>query len=430
MYKNKNEVVYSCDKNTYSPALLARLLGTGIILLQGGGNFGDLWLAHQDFREQVIQHITNNKIIQLPQTIFFKQDSSLVKTKKICNAHPDLTILCRDAQSLNLAQREFTAPSFLCPDMAFALSATKRPCLPQIEILWLSRTDKESLKKSTPFNESGIMPTDWLEEQVTSENERSRQLRKELKLQKEDQVVAAALSATYDALARQRLSRGCEVLSKGKVVVTDRLHAHIICLLLNIPHILLDNNYGKIKGFYNAWTKNNELTKWSAVPEEISDNIFSDTDFKELLIARNVGLSAFDNLTKNLNHFAEAETIQKKNWLAAVRRTKQELLSIVSGGECLVLVDEEHLRNEFALENTIPFLEKDGQYAGPPPDDDTAITELERLRNLNAGFIAFAWPAFWWCNYYLQFLQYLHSRFHCVLENERLIIFNLKIYKV
>jgi hypothetical protein len=37
------------------------------------------------------------------------------------------------------------------------------------------------------------------------------------------------------------------------------------------------------------------------------------------------------------------------------------------------------------------FPEPDGRYWGPPPDDPTAIRELERLRQAGAGFVAVAW---------------------------------------
>ena len=37
-------------------------------------------------------------------------------------------------------------------------------------------------------------------------------------------------------------------------MVTDRLHAHILSLLLDIPHVVLDNSYGKVGGFVDAWT--------------------------------------------------------------------------------------------------------------------------------------------------------------------------------
>jgi pyruvyl transferase EpsO len=36
-------------------------------------------------------------------------------------------------------------------------------------------------------------------------------------------------------------------------VITDRLHGHILCTLLGIPHCVIDNSYGKIGGFADAW---------------------------------------------------------------------------------------------------------------------------------------------------------------------------------
>jgi pyruvyl transferase EpsO len=38
------------------------------------------------------------------------------------------------------------------------------------------------------------------------------------------------------------------------VVITDRLHAHILSLLLDLPHAVLDNSYGKLHRFLDAWT--------------------------------------------------------------------------------------------------------------------------------------------------------------------------------
>jgi exopolysaccharide biosynthesis predicted pyruvyltransferase EpsI len=54
------------------------------------------------------------------------------------------------------------------------------------------------------------------------------------------------------------------MLSEGRVVVTDRLHGHILCLLLGIPHIVLDNSYGKLRSFDETWTRTSTLTHWAA----------------------------------------------------------------------------------------------------------------------------------------------------------------------
>jgi hypothetical protein len=105
----------------------------------------------------------------------------------------------------------------------------------------------------------------------------------------------------------------------------------------------------------------------------------------------------------------------------------QEIAALVPPGDTFILVDHEAFRTELAIGRlAIPFLERDGQYWGPPPDDITAIREFERLRGSGAGFIVFAWPAFWWLDYYSEFYVHLCSQFRCLLNTERLIVFDLR----
>jgi pyruvyl transferase EpsO len=76
---------------------------------------------------------------------------------------------------------------------------------------------------------------------------------------------------TWNRLAWERVLRGCALLSRGKVVVTDRLHAHILSTLLGIPNIILDNNYGKLSSFRDAWTRDHPLSHSASSVEEASD---------------------------------------------------------------------------------------------------------------------------------------------------------------
>jgi glycosyltransferase involved in cell wall biosynthesis len=107
----------------------------------------------------------------------------------------------------------------------------------------------------------------------------------------------------------------------------------------------------------------------------------------------------------------------------------KELGSLIAQGQNYILVDMDELGHHQLLENcqAIPFLEKEGVYWGPPSDDAMAIKELERLHCEGASFIVFAWPAFWWLDYYVEFNHYLHTKFCCVLNNERLIVFDLQL---
>jgi hypothetical protein len=77
-------------------------------------------------------------------------------------------------------------------------------------------------------------------------------------------------------------------------------------------------------------------------------------------------------------------------------QASEEIKEIVPAGETYILVDEQGFGSEFASgRRSLPFLEREGVYWGAPPDDETAISELERLkRERNAGFIAFCWSTF------------------------------------
>ena len=51
-------------------------------------------------------------------------------------------------------------------------------------------------------------------------------------------------------------------------IVTDRLHGHILALLLGIRHIILDNDYGKVAAYHAAWTAGSPLVRQAATAEE------------------------------------------------------------------------------------------------------------------------------------------------------------------
>jgi predicted O-methyltransferase YrrM len=107
--------------------------------------------------------------------------------------------------------------------------------------------------------------------------------------------------------------------------------------------------------------------------------------------------------------------------------TRREINSFIPPGESVVLVDQACWGGKLAPRHRIiPFLERDGEYWGPPEDDATAVRELERLRQAGAGFIALVWPAFWWLDHYTGFVRHLRAHFTPSIENDRLILFDLR----
>jgi glycosyl transferase family 2 len=119
-------------------------------------------------------------------------------------------------------------------------------------------------------------------------------------------------------------------------------------------------------------------------------------------------------------------------WMRRCQEATEAIKAIVPEGQSFILVDEQQWSDRgghgavISGRRAIPFLERDGRYWGRPPDGPTAISELERLRRSGVVCVAFAWPAFWWLDYYHELSEHLYSRFPCVLRDENLVVFDLR----
>ena len=107
----------------------------------------------------------------------------------------------------------------------------------------------------------------------------------------------------------------------------------------------------------------------------------------------------------------------------------EEQLAAVTSPDALVIVadlEQAGFGKEIAGRARLPFVEKQGQYFGPPADDAHAIGELDRLRTAGATHFALLWPAFWFFDAYPLFEQHLRRAHRCVLENAGAIVFELE----
>jgi pyruvyl transferase EpsO len=68
----------------------------------------------------------------------------------------------------------------------------------------------------------------------------------------------------WDQLAEDRTLRGCRLLSRGRVVLTDRLHAHLLCTLMRKPHVVCDSTNGKIFAYRDTWPIVDPLVRFAS----------------------------------------------------------------------------------------------------------------------------------------------------------------------
>jgi hypothetical protein len=132
---------------------------------------------------------------------------------------------------------------------------------------------------------------------------------------------------------------------------------------------------------------------------------------------------------------AKAEQWTTRNdwyaWMLALDAALSCIREVIPEGETIILVDQSEWDDGWAAESVVagcfavPFLERDGTFWGPPPDDATAISELERLRSAGATHLVIGWPAFWWLTHYEGLSSHLHASHSCLLQNEHVVIFRL-----
>lgn len=122
---------------------LTRIPAHSNVLLQGGGNLGDLWPRSQIYRLDVTEQVHKTaRVIWLPQSVYFEDvDGPLVaRTRQVLAKHRP-AVLLRDIQSMRLWNDLFDHPAILCPDLGMLAQAS--PDLPVVpgEVLKLFREE-------------------------------------------------------------------------------------------------------------------------------------------------------------------------------------------------------------------------------------------------------------------------------------------------
>ncbi len=258
------DLAYVCHPSTYRKRLLGDVIADGPILITGGGNTGDVWPRAQLFRERLIRDFPDNPIIQLPQSINFREPQNAQRFRSLASTHQRFTLVARDRESVAVARDQLGLDAALCPDMALFIGATLRPVTDGSGVLHLLRDDAETGDPRARPGEA----TDWPDESSAW-----------LLAQRALAVLARRgywparllqrpTAYAYEALARQRLARGSRLLGGCEVLVTDRLHGHILAVLLGIEHYVVGDRFGKVRAFYETWTHECEHAHWCDSVEE------------------------------------------------------------------------------------------------------------------------------------------------------------------
>jgi len=274
-------VAYAASWSSYDPGALRAAAPDGPILLNAGGNLGDVYQRQQGTRERVLADFPGRPVVQLPQSLWFREHDNLDRFAELVQQHGAFHLMVRDQVSFDTATAAFDAPVELVPDLVFAHGPLERPAVaPELRtpVLWLARHDPEMPDEPAVETPVGVQRVDWL---LPLDGEPApppsfRLARRAFGTLGGDQPVTSAtrarlLARTFSPLGRHWMDRGRAALARGDVVVTDRLHGHVFCILMGIPHVVTDNRNGKVRALWETTTHAATSAQWADSPSDALD---------------------------------------------------------------------------------------------------------------------------------------------------------------
>ena len=266
------------DVDSYSSGADRYIAQADVLLVHGGGNFGDLWPHHHAIRAAIAKKFPDKPIVQFPQSIFFQHQDNIADTARWIEKLRHFTLCVRDAKSYAFAQQHFRCRILLTPDMAFAMKPIARTAASSADFFCLLRADKEAVADHQAILQVladggySVESRDWLDgdtrDLVTRLDRRLRQT-----VAKRPRMMSpfrSQLMSLRRKNAELRVASGIALLSRGTFVVTDRLHAHILASLLGISNVAFDSLDGKISALAATWASPSAAVTICASADELA----------------------------------------------------------------------------------------------------------------------------------------------------------------
>ncbi len=244
----------------------SRLLQTvqedDIIFIHSSGDFGTLFYwtnmvnrSWHDYRRKLILQFPDNKIVQLPVTVFYHATeggkNTLEKDRRFYKNQKNLVLTCREPDSHQILASNLDCRTMMVPDFAFNL----KPKLTEKErngALLILRRDHETL-----FGNKRVQIKKMIE--MVTANVTVRDVNWYAKRPLTDRIRAGVINRILD------------YYQNFKVVVTDRLHGMIFSVITRTPCVCIrDRIPHKSSGYRSLLNDSVEfIDKITEIPDAI-----------------------------------------------------------------------------------------------------------------------------------------------------------------
>ncbi len=259
--------------NLFTEKIVCQVKKNDTIVITGGGFLGTLWQNEEDMVRSIISNFKDNKIIIMPQTIYYEDSKQgkdeLKKAKQIYNSHKNLHIYLREENSYNFCKREFNKVKSinLVPDIVTYLNC-QEPSFNRNGALFCLRKDKEKILNADVIeNLEKFFINNHINIRYTT-----TVINKNISLSRRNHVFENKLKE----------------FKTSNIVITDRLHGMIFSAITATPCIAFNNLTGKVKGVFK-WLEN--LNYITVVDESNISNVLDLVE--EKLNLRN---NTYDNM--------------------------------------------------------------------------------------------------------------------------------------
>ncbi|PDS78870.1 polysaccharide pyruvyl transferase family protein [Rhizobium sp. L43] len=242
--------------------------GDAPIFICGWSDFGDGRIGRDDIRYRLACRYPDRTIVQMPQTIDFANESLKEYAKRTIGRHRKFFFMTRDEQSFELAKANFDCDIEAGPDTAFGIELPKPFEADPLRVLYVMQ----------PFGEDDV---DIAEARAIVDGPLTNWINgpDSLSRMRKSSVVKAAMRCGFsraemvaqhhEDVAARYVDYGVKMLSGAQRIITNRLHGHILCLLLNKPHVAVARSGSKLHDVISSWAGDTPLVEKATNSSEL-----------------------------------------------------------------------------------------------------------------------------------------------------------------